>query len=314
MEEMEIVRSAQISGLHLFLDSLAYRTPHMHREFELLWVLRGALTAKGEGFDCTAGPGGLLLFNPCQTHEFRAADGPECLFLCMQLAPELVQTAYPAADKLRLNRMDPSCPLPPETAARVKAGLLAATRAYLRRPAGYELFCAGQAQLVLFELMQALPVQLLTEAEKAEKEKRSARLLRLLRFVDERYAGPCRLGDFAAGEGRSLSYLSHFVRQALGQSFQEYVTGVRFNAACRRIAAGENRMLDVCLASGFSDYRYFCRAFRRRMGVTPETYRQNLHRAAPPDTVTHHSLHSLERFYTRGESLRLLDELAGPSA
>ena len=73
MEEMEIVRSAQISGLHLFLDSLAYRTPHMHREFELLWVLRGALTAKGEGFDCTAGPGGLLLFNPCQTHECRRA-------------------------------------------------------------------------------------------------------------------------------------------------------------------------------------------------------------------------------------------------
>ena len=104
------------------------------------------------------------------------------------------------------------------------------------------------------------------------------------------------------------------MRNDRGQSFQEYVTGVRFNAACRRIAAGENRMLDVCLASGFSDYRYFCRAFRRRMGVTPETYRQNLHRAAPPDTVTHHSLHSLERFYTRGESLRLLDELAGPSA
>ena len=39
MEEMEIVRSAQISGLHLFLDSLAYRTPHMHREFELLKFL-----------------------------------------------------------------------------------------------------------------------------------------------------------------------------------------------------------------------------------------------------------------------------------
>ena len=81
-----------------------------------------------------------------------------------------------------------------------------------------------------------------------------------------------RLSDFARAERRSMSYLSHFVKEALGQSFQEYVNTVRFHCACKLIAAGQRRMLDVCVASGFSDYRYFSAAFQKRLGMTPEEY------------------------------------------
>jgi AraC-like DNA-binding protein len=56
-------------------------------------------------------------------------------------------------------------------------------------------------------------------------------------------------------------------------TFQEYVNSVRFNCACKLIAGEDRKMLDVCIESGFSDYRYFCAAFKKRLGTTPDLFR-----------------------------------------
>ena len=80
---------------------------------------------------------------------------------------------------------------------------------------------------------------------------------------------------------------------------------MRFYAACKQIAAGRGRLVDVYAASGFSDYRYFSRAFQKRFGMTPEEYRRR-QPPAPEETHIHHSVHSLEQFYTRAQSLALL--------
>ena len=36
--EIEIIRYPQMSGLSIFLDTVSYRTPHVHEEFELLLI------------------------------------------------------------------------------------------------------------------------------------------------------------------------------------------------------------------------------------------------------------------------------------
>ena len=161
--------------------------------------------------------------------------------------------------------------------------------------------------LLMYRLLAAAPHVLLTAEENAERERRNARLLRLIRFVDQNYMHKIRLSDFARAERRSMSYLSHFVKEALGQSFQEYVNTVRFHCACKLIAAGQRRMLDVCVASGFSDYRYFSAAFQKRLGMTPEEYSRQPQSPVLDEMQVHHSLHSLERFYSREKSLELLD-------
>ena len=39
MKELEIVRHVQMDGLSLFFDTVDYRTPHFHAEWELIWFL-----------------------------------------------------------------------------------------------------------------------------------------------------------------------------------------------------------------------------------------------------------------------------------
>ena len=43
MSELEIVRHAQIDGLSMFFNTVEYRTPHLHPEWELILVLEQPL-------------------------------------------------------------------------------------------------------------------------------------------------------------------------------------------------------------------------------------------------------------------------------
>ena len=127
-------------------------------------------------------------------------------------------------------------------------------------------------------------------------------------FVDDNYMQKIRLADFAEAEGCSLGYMSRFVKSTMNQNFQEYVTSVRFNCACKLIAGGGMKMLDVCMESGFSDYRYFSREFQRQYGMTPEEYSRYARRMHLESAAIRHSLHSAERFYSRQESLSLMEK------
>lgn len=104
-----------------------------------------------------------------------------------------------------------------------------------------------------------------------------------------------------------MSYLSHFIKSTLNQSFQEYVNSVRVNCACKLISGGEEKLTAVCMAAGFSDYRYFSATFKKQFGMTPEQYKLSLKK--PENAVIHHSIHSLERFYTDDQSKAIIAAL-----
>ena len=114
------------------------------------------------------------------------------------------------------------------------------------------------------------------------------------------------LADFAQAEGCSVRYLSHFIRKTMNQTFQDYVNSVRLRHACKLIAEGNLSMISVSVESGFSDYRYFSKAFQDSFGMTPAEYSRKAN-AVIPETISHiRSIQSQERFLTRGQSLGVL--------
>ena len=304
MKEMEIVRHVQMDGLSLFFDTVDYRTPHFHAEWELIWILDGELSVTCGSETSLARPGELLLFSPKMNHEFHKAELP-CTFLCVQAAPSLFQMP----ESLRVDGIFPAHYLSEAELAELRGRIRRAAEAYLERQEQYPLLCIGELALAFRLLLLHMPCRTVTPEEAASNDRRNARLAALIRFVDENYMHKIRLQDFAQAQGVSLSYLSHFIKDALNQNFQDYVNSVRINAACQKIAEGESKMLTVCLESGFSDYRYFSRAFKRQFGMTPEQYSRRPRKPEAAGTVVRHSLHSLERFYDREQSLTLLKQL-----
>lgn len=300
MNELEIIHHRQIEGLSLFFDTVDYRTPHVHPEWELIWILDHPLSVTCGKERFRAEPGQMLLFNPNEPHEFHKAE-ESCTFLCLQISPDILPAMLP----IHVDSKLPHLHLTDADMAALRSKLSKIAMAYLQKEDHFSLYCMGESYSLLHLLLQKLPFHLRTQEETDSIDKRNARLKRLIRFVDENYMQKIRLADFAQAEGCSLGYMSRFVKNTMNQNFQEYVTSVRFNCACKLIAAGERRMLDVCMESGFSDYRYFSREFQRQYGMTPEEYSRYAKRLHLESAAIRHSLHSVERFYSPQESLKL---------
>ncbi len=309
MNEFEVIRYPQISGLNIFFDTVDYRTPHIHPEWELILLVENALSVTCGQKNYLVQPGELMLFSPNQPHEFHRV-GESCTFLCLQISSQGLAQVYPAIDRLVVDDLFPRRHLSEVDYEALKKSMLDLICAYLRQEPCYELYCLGQGSMLLHLLLSGMPHHTLSAGELSSRDKSNARLKRLIRFVDDNYMHKIRLSDFAEMEECSVSYLSHFVKDTLNQSFQEYVNTVRFNCACKLIASGKRRMLDVCVESGFSDYRYFSRTFQQQVGMTPEEYRQQAQHPQQESVEVKHSLHSLERFYTREQSLALWERFS----
>lgn len=302
MNELEIIRHRRMEGLSIFFNTVDHRTPHFHSEWELIWILDEVLSVTCQKVEYRLEPGQMVLFSPNMVHEFHKMNG-SCTFLCLQAAPSLLRTPR----GLTVDSIFPEASLGTQKLHEIKQKLYEIMAAYLNQEPFDELFCIGQTYLLFRELLCAMPNHILTREEQLQVDRRNQRLASLIRFVDENYMEKIRLSDFAEQEGYTMTYLSHFIKEAMNQSFQEYVTSVRINSACKLMESESRRMLDICHESGFSDYRYFCRAFRAHYGMTPEQYRRQITR--PESASIHRSLHSQEQFYNQEQSKALLAEL-----
>lgn len=300
MEELEIVEQNRIPGVSVFLNCVDYRTAHFHSEWEILWILDAPLQMIASRQSLIASPGEIVIFSPGMPHEFRKVE-EGCTFLCVQISPKILPNlSHRVLDGcLADDFMDTGV---------IRQQLYAMADAYFREEAFYELRVMAQITDILYRILSVMPSHSITNDEIRTRDMRNARMIRLQKYVEENYMHKIRLADFAEREDCTLSFMSHYVRKYMNQTFQEYVNTVRFNAACRLIDDGNKKMLDVCMESGFSDYRYFARAFRENCGMTPEQY-AGCQSGAKQSGRKIKSLQSQEQIFTPEESLPTLERM-----
>ena len=303
MEELEIVPHRQSDGIHIFINKVEYRSAHFHPEWELLWILDTPLSITGPQKQYLIQPGELILFPPNYPHEFHKMDRP-CTFLCVQMSSRaFLSTANIRTEDIRLTEY-----LSHEDDRWLRKAILDAARSFWEQEAFSSLFHQGLCAVILHFLLKRLPYHVMSMEEQANAEQRNTRLTRLIQFVDENYMHKIRLSDFARQEDRSVSYMSHFVKDTMNQTFQDYVNSVRFNRARQMIAEGRDSLVSISIASGFSDYRYFSQAFLKTYGMTPAEYRRHAQETLPEQAFQQHSLHSREQIYNPQQSLALLQK------
>ena len=303
MEELEIVPHRQSDSVRIFINKVEYRSPHFHPEWELLWVLDTPLSITSPQTQYLIQPGELILFPPNYPHEFHKMERP-CTFLCMQFSSHAFSpTAAIRTEDIRLTEY-----LTEEDDRWLRTAFLDAAQSFWNQESFSSLHYQGLCALILHKLLTRIPSHTMSVEEKASAEQRNTRLMRLIQFVDENYMHKIRLSDFAQQENRSVSYMSHFVKDTMNQTFQDYVNSVRFNRARQMIAEGKDSLVSISIASGFSDYRYFSQAFLKTYGMTPAEYRRHAQETLPEQAVQNHSLHSREEIYSPQASLRILQE------
>ncbi|MBV1786944.1 helix-turn-helix domain-containing protein [Marinobacterium sp. D7] len=69
---------------------------------------------------------------------------------------------------------------------------------------------------------------------------------------------------------------SRMFKKAYDVTFQEMLQQLRMKEATRLLENPDLQILDVALTVGYRDHSYFCRVFKKYLGVTPKTYQEQL--------------------------------------
>jgi len=134
-----------------------------------------------------------------------------------------------------------------------------------------EIWKAGRELEVISPLIKSL----LTLLHKKMREKEfSSLVIGIKKYISENINKPITLEDISASTFFSKVYCSSVFKREVGQSIISYVLDEKIKLA--KLCILENMALkEVADYLGYSDYNYFSRIFKKRVGMTPIEYRKN---------------------------------------
>lgn len=275
-QEYQVIEHNYYRGLNLFLSRLYYRAPHYHRECELMMALEGeADIIFSNGRVSRLTEGNIAVIGPMEMHEMRSGENGILLIT--------VQTSFAMLEYFLSHRISPFFMVDTDVSQLMSGEEQESLRNIcldlaLSYP-GMPEDDAGECFILQAKLINIL-IKLLPRAERKSDDAkitkmRAGTISRILEYVDENFQKKLTLGELAERENLSLSYLSHAFKDAMGISFQEYLKQKRFENASRLLQSSEMTLLDISIASGFSDVRYMMKAFSEIAGCSPAEYRRS---------------------------------------
>ena len=289
-------------GFRIFFVNVLYRTPHSHKDLELGLVLKGNLEIVLDEGTILAPENSLFLLNSFVPHEIKAP--ATAMLLMLQVSPDFYAGYFPQLSSIRFESGSFSRAASPLTKSVFEDCFALADR-YFREQPLYELECAVYLNRILYSLLQFVPHETVAPKEQKLQALRQSKFRYLSDAVDRRFAEKLLLSDLAEEMHVSLCYLSHFFKENFHMPFQEYLSRVRCEKARQMLLLTDRSLLDISIACGFSDPKYFNRSFREYYGMVPKEYRKDFENAPLP--VQQQSMLTTQEFLSKEASLVLLD-------
>ena len=94
--------------------------------------------------------------------------------------------------------------------------------------------------------------------------------------IREHYTENITLTGLAEKYSISVSYLSELLKAHLQLSFSEYISSKRIQKAKELLADDSLSIEQIAEQTGYNDYFYFTKVFKKNTGISPSKYRKNL--------------------------------------
>lgn len=108
-----------------------------------------------------------------------------------------------------------------------------------------------------------------------EKKKCSHMVLLTIKYIEENYyLNDLNISNISDKLEVTSSYLSKILKKETGLSFIDYLTNIRIKKAMYIMEDPTIKIYDVAELIGYSNQHYFCRAFKKVVGVSPTEYKR----------------------------------------
>ncbi len=94
-------------------------------------------------------------------------------------------------------------------------------------------------------------------------------------YIREHYNEDLKLMDLAKQFGFSYCYISTYFKENMAEGFSGYLNKIRIGKAKSMLLNTARTITEVGSEVGYTDQSYFCRVFKKIVGVTPGRYRKD---------------------------------------
>ncbi len=115
----------------------------------------------------------------------------------------------------------------------------------------------------------------LSSCERDPNSSAGQRFVKLRRFVDSHYSEGLNLQELCEQFQINVSYCCELFRREAQTTFTQYIARLRMEHACELLSNSNFSIEQICERTGYNDYFYFNKVFKKNIGCTPAEYRRN---------------------------------------
>lgn len=234
---------------------------HRHYEVEIIYCIKGKITAEINGVSITVCKGDTLFVGSFIPHAYEAEK--DSVAMVTEFGYALLKD-----DFLLFSNLSDSFMFFKSDSAEISAATEIAE--ILQTPREHDLR--------LLSLLYKLADELLSPScvSKNNTDKNSYnRILPALRLIHLNYSEPLRVEDACRATALSPGNFCTLFKNTFGMGFHAYLNAHRVRNAGYLLKQTELSIDEVAQFSGFADKKTFYRLFKKHTGTTPKAYREN---------------------------------------
>ena len=271
-DEYELIAHSHLADCSMFLVDLYYRPLHLHKELEVILVLGGSGEVSNEQAKFSVHTGDILLFESGEVHELNGGEAGLRL-LAIQISRSFCKRYCPQLRNIRFQETCIDSTYNQAAVSALRQTMQHAFAAYLDRSLTGTFRCMSYVNQLFEKLLGLVPYEILDQADLVGQTKRKERIRRILLYLEDHYREPIRLTDLAEMEHITETHLSHFFRDQLHITFQDYLSRLRVEAAMNMLRTTDLSLTNIAYECGFSDPKYLNQGFQKILGISPAQWR-----------------------------------------
>ncbi|WP_195575382.1 response regulator transcription factor [Paenibacillus sp. 1001270B_150601_E10] len=134
----------------------------------------------------------------------------------------------------------------------------------------------GSVQAMIHELRQSAARSIL-DAQEIDLAMTSNETFRsILQYVNQHFTEDISLQSLSQLFYTNPSYISQLFKKEIGETFTAYIAKLRMTYACELLGSTDLMVGEIAERSGYMDYFYFTKMFKKLIGKTPSQFRTEM--------------------------------------
>lgn len=278
--QYEIIEYNENLPFRIFMMDAENREYHLHKELELVFVLKGSVTYEVKNKKNKISEKDLFLVNSLDIHSVSSEKG-ENILLVLQLDPSFFNQYCPEFSSFYY---DPNGALRDYSSSlhdKITSNLAKIMLTLVKSNVGYKLEAVHSAIDIALTLFQTCRTEL--RQQNYGEQHKQKRIAELLKYIDENYSSKIGLDTLSKEMLISSRYISTFFKNNLGIGFVDYINKLRITKSLNDLLGSKKSILDIAIDHGFNDHKAYNRVFKQELGMTATEYRMIASKSIPAE-------------------------------